>query len=327
MTLIVAVTVAAIGWKLSQGPLVLNFLTPYIEQALSAKDGGYRIKVSGTELSWAGWRRTLDLKAMGLTALDGQGNVLAAVPELYLRLSGKALVQGMIAPKTVELRETRVRVNRTASGAFEFGLGETQAEDAGGGNFVASLVSELLAEPDLSRPTGHLSRVLITDARLLVTDAVTNHQWEASRVDLDLQRDELGIAGEGSISVNLPGEAARIELVAAYNSKSESLDLGISFDKIQPAGLSQLVPVFEPAKALDLPLSGTVALTVRKDGSVDSIGFDILGDQGTLTLPAPLAVTYPIAKIALTGQIGKGLTSIDLSSLFIDLGRPPVNTQ
>ncbi len=50
-----AIVVAVLGWRLSQGPLSLDFLKPYLEQALQDSSSPFRLTVGRPELIWSGW--------------------------------------------------------------------------------------------------------------------------------------------------------------------------------------------------------------------------------------------------------------------------------
>ena len=56
---------ALVAWRLSAGPVALDFLTPYVEDALAGTTAGpvARIGIGGTMLRWRGFERPLDLAA------------------------------------------------------------------------------------------------------------------------------------------------------------------------------------------------------------------------------------------------------------------------
>ena len=58
-----ALLLAVVLWRLSNGPISLAFLAPYVEQALSAEDASYRVNFEDFILTWAGWGQTLDVRA------------------------------------------------------------------------------------------------------------------------------------------------------------------------------------------------------------------------------------------------------------------------
>ncbi len=62
-----AIILAFLTWRLTQeGPIHLRFLSSYVEQALIRSDQPYRIAIDDTVLTWAGWDRALDVRAMNL---------------------------------------------------------------------------------------------------------------------------------------------------------------------------------------------------------------------------------------------------------------------
>ena len=86
-------TVAVVGaagglfaWRLAQGPIALDPLTPYVERALSDPRGRYRVDIGQLVLSWVDEEESdgltrLDLRAIDVHAVNADGNELAAVPD------------------------------------------------------------------------------------------------------------------------------------------------------------------------------------------------------------------------------------------------------
>ena len=58
-------------WRLSSGPVHLDFLTPQIEAALDDPDSGFSFRIGRTELTWVAERRSVDLLRL-LTELPSQ---------------------------------------------------------------------------------------------------------------------------------------------------------------------------------------------------------------------------------------------------------------
>ena len=53
---LVLLVVGAAAWRLSQGPVSVTALTPYVVEALT-EDGTFDLEVKDTILAWAGWNR------------------------------------------------------------------------------------------------------------------------------------------------------------------------------------------------------------------------------------------------------------------------------
>ena len=65
----------------------LTFLTPYIVEALQpGRRLASRCAIDDTALTWAGWARTIDLRATGVQVRIANGRTVAAIPALSLTL-------------------------------------------------------------------------------------------------------------------------------------------------------------------------------------------------------------------------------------------------
>ena len=85
---------AGTALRLSSGPVSLSFLTPYIDESLQERYPSYRIRFDDIILAWAGWKRSLDVRALDVRITDDANHLLAEVPEVSFGLSGPALLRG-----------------------------------------------------------------------------------------------------------------------------------------------------------------------------------------------------------------------------------------
>src|SRR4051794_18615205 len=72
---------ALLAWRLSKGPLPLDPLAPYIENALTYKQPNVRLKIGGAALQWQDLGRRPVLTVRDVQARDARG-VIAAVPRM-----------------------------------------------------------------------------------------------------------------------------------------------------------------------------------------------------------------------------------------------------
>ncbi len=97
-------------WRLSKEPVRLDFITPHIEAALDELDSGFFVQIGHTELTWAGELRSVEFHTRDLRIRNRDGVVVAAFPDVVVRLSLRALVQGVIAPTFIEVVGARIRL-------------------------------------------------------------------------------------------------------------------------------------------------------------------------------------------------------------------------
>ncbi len=305
----VAIVLVIAAWRLSTGPISLAFLTPYAESALASIHPSFRIKMTDTVLTWAGWERTLDIRIIDLRVLSETGEPVAKVPEMALSLSAQGLVKGLIAPQSIEMFRPKLKMVRHRDGTFEVGF-NTGVSDSN--RFLHRMLALLLAEPDPSNPMSYLSRVNIFDADLQVVDQQLQTSWSAPKTQVELLRDAVGIKGDVTMDVLVGDAKANVSVLGAYLADEGRFDLGVDFNQLKPAAIATLTPRLAMLAGIDVPFQGTLTLSMLTDGTLESIGFDVNGSAGTLSLPEAEA-----RKIGLSGlERGIAVTRADVRGRY-----------
>ncbi len=323
LALVVLVALPAFVWRLSEGPLSLAFLTPYIEDALAAPDGAWRVKLDDTVLGLTGGEKLLAIRAVNVRALGADGGEIVTVPEISVSLSARSLLHGVVGLKSVRVRGLRVRVTRGKDGRFDLGFVTPGGDQMASGMALADrLLAELLDAPDPTRPLGALIRVEVKDADLTLVDQQIGASWHAPSADLEFHRDPQGIAGGGSALVELEGGSAGFDLSGRYRSQTRTIESTAGFVDLTPAQISRFIPQLAPLAALDLPMGGTISATLSLERGIEDIGFDFSGGAGFLRLPAPVATDYPVTSMSIRGNLENGLSRLVIRDFQADLGGP-----
>lgn len=318
-------------WRLSSGPIALDFLTPYIQEALTAPDGSVTVRLDGTALALGSGKFTLELRAMGVSAYLGESaRPVASVPEMALSLSGKALLNGVIAPNSITLLRPKLHLVRGADGRLQLDIGKLEAEaesgagvsSAGKGQIAEGLLAALVGDPDPSKPGRSLQRAAIIDADLVVDDLALNTVWHAADADIELHRVPAGLDGTIHLEFDLGGESGIADGAISYVKDGDRLDAEAEVSGIRPATLARLGGAVTPLKALDLPLSGKVWVTGSVTGRIDRLSFELAGGAGFFDLPDPVNMHRKVESVALRGSAFDGLTRAQLDELSIDFGGP-----
>jgi hypothetical protein len=115
-----------LAWRLSEGPISLGFITPAVQSALNARMAS-KIEIEDTILAWRDLKRSLDIRAVGVTVYGPDGRRLAQLPEVAVSLSARALLRGMIAPTRLDVVGAKLTLTRAADGSFDVAGGEPAA--------------------------------------------------------------------------------------------------------------------------------------------------------------------------------------------------------
>jgi len=315
-----AIVLVVAGWRLSSGPISLAFLSSYVETALNEGHEGFRISLDDTILTWAGWERTLDIRVINVQAFGADGHKIGGVPELSLSLSARALIRGLVAPQRIELFNPSLKLVRHPDGRLRLGFGDVKdaSEDV-----FSLMFAELMAAPDPGRAMSYLSSFDIIDAEITFFDHRLGAAWKAPRARASLNRDsDGGIKADMALIIEAAGQTTQVSVLGGYLPDGDRMDFGVGFSAIKPAAFSALAPELKHLAAADLPVEGTVTLSMTSGGVVEAIGFDLTGGAGHLALPVAAAQKLGFLslaqRVAVSGMAARGRVEGDFTEIRID---------
>lgn len=314
-----------LAWRLQQGPLEVEWLTPYVEQAIN-RDAPVRVDVARTVLSWPGFGAPIEVRAVDLTAFGQSGGAIASVPELSIAFSLPALLQARIAPTRIEVVEPMLAAVRTEEGEFRLDIRDSGAapDPDAGTRILGELLDALRAPPDPTEPLGALTELRITRASLRVENRQTGALWTAPNLSLALMRDADGIRGTAEADIDLGGRTNRLAAQVAYRADDRGLSLRTDLADVRPSDFSELAPVLSPLRALDVAFAGTVTLDLDADLAPQSLTIDLTGGPGTLSVPDRLPAPVTLEGVRLQGRLDEAGQHLRLEQFALDLGRPVV---
>ena len=313
-----AILVMVLAWRLSSGPISLTFLTPYAESALNSFHPELRFRLGDTVLAWGGWERTLDFRIQAVRVFEKSGGVIANVPEVSFALSAQALVHGTIAPRSIELFGPRLFLARRDDGRFVIALGESQSESQ---DLLQRLLDQLLAPANRNNPMSYLAHLNIMGADLTLADMARARSWRFPTAQVLVARDADGLRGEATLDVAADsGGQGRVTVRGIYQAGNGRSEATLSFSHARPAAFAEFVDAFAPFSALDLPLAGSVSVSLERDGSLRALGFELTGEQGRLVLPEPAPQILALGALALKGRYDGAADRLEVERFRLDLG-------
>jgi len=321
------VAAGLLAWRLSQGPLPLDLLTPYVEDLLTSPEDDFRLSVGHTQLTWERGDGELDLRASDVRALDADGAVLAAVPEVGIGLQPLGLLRGQVRLSAVEVIGPHIQLRRDSDGIVHFGLWHSGAADteqeASADVLVEALLRGLNAEGE--GPAASLGAVRVVGADATIIDDVLNATWQVPSASVELLRGTGGgIDLSAQLEVALPDGTTHLDVVGGLDPVTWGVDLEATFANLRPAALAGFSESLAPLGAADLPLAGSVSLTLATTPRlvVEDVAVALTGGAGTLRLPDPVATDYAVRGLTLRASASAATDSILLETLEIVLDRP-----
>ncbi|MBX9699060.1 MAG: hypothetical protein K2X74_06470, partial [Acetobacteraceae bacterium] len=225
LALIVCVGLLALFHRLHQGPLDVPMLARAIERAVDA-ESAFRLEIGGAAIAWEGWRTgaaPLDIRLEAVRLRDPSGALRADLPEAAVTLSMRALLQGRLAPATVELRRPSLLLTREADGRISLGAGAAPAAEepvpAEPGGAPIGGVIEALHRSSVEGPASPLAafrRLRILDGQVLVQDRALGRRWSLGGTVIDIRRSPTGgLVAEGGATAQSIGVTAPLRITAS----------------------------------------------------------------------------------------------------------------
>ncbi|MGB0629558.1 MAG: AsmA-like C-terminal domain-containing protein [Alphaproteobacteria bacterium] len=308
---------AASAWRLSQGPVSIKFLLPYAEDFLHRADSPVQADLEDLILTWAGWERALDLRALRVQLSDSEdGRRLARIREVSVTLSVRALIRGKVAPTSLEVIRPLIRLTRQEDGSFRFGVGEPDsAAEETKGDLLTQLLDELSRPSNTGGSLGYLNRISVIGAALRVQDEKLGITWGARHADITAERAPIGLRASFDMTADFKTSQPEIDGEAYYNRAKKFIDVAAIFRKLNPGKLGQR---FEPLAALvplQTDLSGEINAQVGLDGDIKRTSFELAAGPGSVKIPDLDADPITFRKIDLKGRLNRSPDQIQISSL------------
>lgn len=315
---------AAVGivaaWRLSEGPVALGFLTPWLQERIGSLPNDKTLGFTDVQVVWDGESGALDLQVLNASLTDAEGHEVASVPEAALSFDGPSLTKGRIRLRTVKLTGLSLDVRRQADGSLELGLAETgddSTQVATPMRPLDELLDELFASGDgADGPLSRLRRIILRDSQVVLND-VARGQFFLLRVDdVSVSAANRSVIVEGA--VELDAATLRIPLDVGLILNRETGFTLVNLD-IDPFEVSELVQVLDGPSILlgfQFPIGGRASLQVKKDGQLGPVRMALKAGRGQLAMPGILVAPVPVltAEIQATFDPGTAVLAIDRMS-------------
>lgn len=266
-----AIGLGVAWWRLAQGPLELAFIQEHVQAELSASRGGRPVGVERVELGLARETGALQLRAVGVSVKDSEGEVLSRSDAL-IELRVIPLFIGRISVERAEFLGGEMTLTHKADGETHIAFGPEGSQPdivlpaPPPNESLEARVGRLLdGLADAFRPVGaggSLRGLSVSNAKLAVIDERGGGRWTADDATFDLAREGRTLAlTAGARLEGAEGEApAHIRITTDTRFQSALVEFGA--EDVRPRALFSPAAL-GPFAGLDAPL--TTAITIGLD--------------------------------------------------------------
>jgi uncharacterized protein YhdP len=279
-------------WRLSQGPVSLDYLTPALERTFSVRGTPFAVHVDKTLLIWGGWQRFADLRLRNLRLFGPDGKMVALFPDVSIGLSLQALLQRRLALSRIEIHGLTATVERSADGHFEFELPVTSGGDTSDDTILQDATDVIMRLVRTKEgPLRDLRRVAVIGARLRYIDRALDQVWTFPEASFAADLTVPGIEAKLALLLEMDGKRTLLSGAALYDRKSGRTGGRVDFDSVRPHLLARAVPKLKAISALGFPVSGNAKFEFAKNLSLMGLRLDLRSPVGG----AVLEMAYPPA--------------------------------
>jgi hypothetical protein len=247
-------------WRLMQGPIELDRLTPYVEEVLNRSTGGLRIALSGVRFAVDRDKRLLNLQLEGVRLSRRDGEPVAAFAEMLASFDLGPLLRGDLAPTRLVVLHPVLHLLRDQHGKIGIRFGN---QNDGGPILAPEILEQAIGPPKVPAAFGLRRRVVVRDATLILNDERTARHWQAESVDATIERDDEGLTGDLSMALPVGSRAPEVHARYRYSSAAEALDLAVDVGAVEPAALAAFTPELAPLAAVNFAVSGSLETRVN----------------------------------------------------------------
>ena len=286
----IAIVGSLLAWRLSKGPVSLDFLTPVIESSLVLEDTPLAVQIEDTTLQWGGWRRVFDLRGRNIRVYGSDGRLVALLPEVSIGLSAKGLLRGDFGISRLDVFGLRAVLKRHPDGSFDFsvpaGSGDAQGEAVSFADTTASLLRVVREGKGAFR---YLRRFSVLSAKVRYVDELNRQLWTMPAADMITVFRAAMIESRFNLVVENGGARTELAAVLLQDRKTGRIGGRVDFDRLQPTLIARALPQLKQLAGIRMPFSGSAHFDVAEGWHLHGLRLQLASEAGR----AVIALQYP----------------------------------
>ena len=306
-------------WRVSQGPVSISFLLPYVDEILGNTSDPLRPEIDDLIVSWAGWNHAVDVRAVGIKILEQKTMLpIVHIGEASASISVDALMEGKLAPTGLKIIRPIIYVKRTTSGKLKFGIGQKAKRNEEATTEILSLmISELSQNSSRTGKYRYLKRVSFIGTVMHVQDDLNDISWGVPHADIKIERSGKGLRSAFDLELDFMKENLSIEGTADFNRIDRDIIGNFKFKGLNPKALAKSFPEFSQLELLQSNLFGEINFKSTTSGQLTYMKFQVTGGSGLFHPPEHMAPPITFKSIKMVGDFTRNPDRLRFKKLSI----------
>lgn len=325
-------------WQLYRGPIAVPFLKPYIIAALNQDSENSEVTVDSVNIELVRSIKPIKIIAKNVVYEENDGHMRVSAPGVAVSFSIKALLQGVIAPSSIEVNNPSVYI------FTEYGVSDKAKASEVSRKQIDYYVTafeaflERFNSPDKTYSESYINDIEINNGKVEFHEVDLGRKWEFADLNYSFDRNLTDIETEISGAVKLRDKLVSVGIEARYRPSDNRLAAQIYFSDLVPA---DIVDTYVNGGArrdwynVNLPINGKIAALINfdeflknrddlieaVDTALEKIKFQLEGGRGYILFDTGDADSkYDISSFMLEGEISGGLDKVSIENADFYLG-------
>ena len=327
-------------WNLGKGPIRVNFLRPYIIQALTNETSSYDLSVGSVNLELVHSVQPVKIMARDVNFTAKNGDYIINAPKLSLSFSARALLKGMLAPSSISIDTPNITLHNI------YGLKKeqvtTQSPQVQREIYLKKLefffeqfedFMERFNSSERLYLESFINSIVLNDGTLTVDEVETGQQFTFQNMNFSFERGITDILLKADSAIKFENRTSALDMALKYRFINDEIKYTLNFSDLIITDLYNiLVPIKGAIKAVDIPVNGQLTAVVdfgnvllHKDQFADTIGnniksinFAIEGGEGKIGFGDSDDFDYDVSAFNLAGNLYGGLDKINIDQAHFD---------
>ncbi|MEZ6030283.1 MAG: DUF3971 domain-containing protein [Hyphomonadaceae bacterium] len=324
VTFLILAGVGFLAWRLSQGPIDLEFIRPQVEQSLAEARGGRPVKIEKLGLEWVRDRGRVEAIARGFTALDADQKVAFRADRAMIAIDAGSLFAFQVKTQQLRLEDGQATVVRSKDGVWTLADIEIAKEpEASDKPFdpVRDINWATLATPIRALiSAGSFEQVELANFHLDVIDQKAGTTWGADPVDGKWKATREGVSLELDVRLTgaREGEPNKVRIALASDGEVARASGKLTFDGVDPMSVARMFGYTGDAFTSARSASATFAVTATERSGLLNTQLSLAGVAGVVKLGDE---DIQVRDLSFSGSYDPATKFVTLESLNIDSDR------
>ncbi|MDE0808418.1 MAG: AsmA-like C-terminal domain-containing protein [Alphaproteobacteria bacterium] len=306
------IAVIALGWRLTSGPISLDFAQGLVQDALAPRDLPIEVEIGEPVLTWKGWARVFDVTVKDVRVTGYGGALDARAPSVQIRLSVPALVKGIAAPVRITVNQPNIQLGDALMSG-----GTKTVDDA---KWFAEILNGIASATDGPDRLSYLRLVELNDAT--IENLIPSGGGTIILKDLNaaLHRHSRVLRINATATVIIDDAATKVGLDVNYDDARQRISGSAKLNGLPFSTAARALSLDETVVSWSAPLDTELSFEFQPTWTLQSASGSLGSQNGNLGLPALFSKPHHFDALGLEFAYEATADQLDITSLTLREG-------